>query len=461
MKRLLIIILSISCSTVLLAQKETPPVGGTPKNFVLPEKTSFSLENGLNIVLVPYGSLPKVTVSVVVKTGNIHEGDDQVWLSDIMADLMQEGTITKSAQEVSIAAANMGGSVNVNVGLNQTSASGEVLSEFGADLISLLADVIQNPKFPKEELPRLINDRKRQLSVQMSRPQSLASEKFNEIIYGDDNAYGDIYPTEEMLDSYAIEDVISFYSENFGAKRTTVYVAGVFDQKKMKTAVTKAFEEWTGGPEVSYKVPEVSAHPGVEILDRPGAVQSTIMMGLPVVDPSHDDYIPLSITNYLLGGSFSSRITSNIREDKGYTYSPFSTVNTRYGAATWYESADVTTDVTGPSLKEISYEINKLRSEVPTDEELEGIKNYRAGVFVLQNSSPGGIIGQLSFLDLHGLEDTYLTNYVKSIYAVTPEQVREMTEKYLDYEKMTIVVVGDKKVIDQQIEDYQNEIEEF
>ncbi|MEQ9305792.1 MAG: pitrilysin family protein, partial [Marinoscillum sp.] len=432
-----------------------------PKNFILPEKTTFQLENGLSVVLVPFGTLPKVTVSVVVKTGNIHEGDDEVWLADIMADLMQEGTTTKTAREVSLAAANMGGSVSVSVGLNQTYAEGEVLSEFGPSLVDLLADVIQNPRFPKGELPRLINDRKRSLSVQMSRPQALASEKFNEIIYGEDNAYGDMYPTEDMLTSYTIDNVITFYTENFGAKRTTVYVAGVFDMATMKQSVTEAFEKWTPGPEVVYNVPQVTPHAGVEILDRPGAVQSTIIMGLPVVDPSHPDYIPLSVTNYLLGGSFASRITSNIREDKGYTYSPYSTVNTRYGAATWFESADVTTDVTGPSLKEISFEINRLRKEAPSDEELDGIKNYRAGVFVLQNSSPSSIIGQLSFLDLHGLEDTYLTDYVKNVYAVTPDQVRQMTEKYLDYEKMTIVVVGDKKVIDKQIEDYQNEIEEF
>lgn len=461
MKRFNLTLLSLAMCTAVFAQKQIPPAGGEPKNFILPEKTTFQLENGLSVVLVPFGTLPKVTVSVVVKTGNIHEGDDEVWLADIMADLMQEGTTTKTAREVSLAAANMGGSVSVSVGLNQTYAEGEVLSEFGPSLVDLLADVIQNPRFPKGELPRLINDRKRSLSVQMSRPQALASEKFNEIIYGEDNAYGDMYPTEDMLTSYTIDNVITFYTENFGAKRTTVYVAGVFDMATMKQSVTEAFEKWTPGPEVVYNVPQVTPHPGVEILDRPGAVQSTIIMGLPVVDPSHPDYIPLSVTNYLLGGSFASRITSNIREDKGYTYSPYSTVNTRYGAATWFESADVTTDVTGPSLKEISFEINRLRKEAPSDEELDGIKNYRAGVFVLQNSSPSSIIGQLSFLDLHGLEDTYLTDYVKNVYAVTPDQVRQMTEKYLDYEKMTIVVVGDKKVIDKQIEDYQNEIEEF
>ena len=460
MKRIILYLFNIVFCLVVFAQKQTPPAGGTPKNFTLPEKTTLKLDNGLTVVMIPYGNLPKVTVSAVVKTGNIHEAKGQVWLADITADLMQEGTITRTAQEVSLAAANMGGQVNVSVGPNQTTASGEVLSEFGANLVDLIADVLLRPAFPQGELSRLINDRKRDLSVQMSRPQPQATEKFNKVIYGD-HPYGDIYPTEEMLDSYTVADVRKFYDDNFGAQRTVVYVAGVFNEGAMKEAVTNAFSQWAAGPAVSFEVPQAVAKPGVEILDRADAPQSTIIMGLPVVDPSHPDFIPLSVTNYLLGGSFASRITSNIREDKGYTYSPRSTVDTRYGSATWYEMADVTTDVTGPSLKEISYEINKLRNEVPEAEELDGIKNYRAGIFVLQNSSPGGIIGQLSFLDLYGLDDSYLTEYVKNVYAVTPEQVTEMTRKYLDYEKMTIVVVGDKKVIEKQIEDYQNALDNF
>jgi len=460
MHKTFIYILSFLVSTVLLAQKEIPPAGGTPKNFKIPQKTEINLDNGLTIVMVPYGSLPKVTVRAIVKTGNIHEGPNQIWLADLMADLMKEGTTTKSAKELSLAAANMGGEINVNVAPNQTFASGEVLSEFGPDLVNLIADVMLNPAFPESEIPRLVNDMKRNLSVQLSRPQPIAREKFNDMLFGD-HPYGNFYPTEEMLDSYTIADVKQFYDDNFGAKRTTVYVAGVFDADNMRKAIENAFSTWKPGPEVSFDVPEITAKPGVDVIDRPGAPQSTIVMGLPVVDPSNPDYIPLSVTNYLLGGSFASRITSNIREDKGYTYSPRSTVDTKYGSGVWYEEADVTTDVTGPSLKEISYEINKLRNEAPTDEELDGIKNYRAGVFVLQNSSPAGIIGQLAFLDLHGLDDSYLENYVKNVYAVSPEQVKEMTEKYLDYEKMTIVVVGDKKVIDKQLDDYQKEIENF
>jgi predicted Zn-dependent peptidase len=188
----------------------------------------------------------------------------------------------------------------------------------------------------------------------------------------------------------------------------------------------------------------------IATLDRKDAPQTTIMVGLPVLTPNDPDYVALSVTNSLLGGSFGSRITSNIREDKGYTYSPFSTIQSRKGVAVWFEEADVTTEHTGASLQEIAKEIKRLQTEPPSKEELEGIQKYEAGIFVLQNSTPGGIIGQLNFLDLHGLSDDYLTNRVKNIYAVTPEKVMQITKDHLKYEDMTMVLVGDQAVLEKQ-----------
>ena len=201
--------------------------------------------------------------------------------------------------------------------------------------------------------------------------------------------------------------------------------------------------------------------PGVQLIDREGAPQSTIFYGLPVADPSNPDFVALDITNSLLGGSFGSRITSNIREDKGYTYSPTSILDDNYRSAVWYERADVSTQFTGPSLQEINKEIIRLQEEPPSQEELAGIQNYEAGLFVLQNSTPGGIIGQLIFLDIHELDDSYLANRVKNIYSVTPAQVQEMTKKYIKPSEMTLVIVGDKKVIEEQVKDYEETIKSF
>lgn len=449
-------LLAFGASTAV-AQKQTPPPGGEPKDFTLPAKQEFTLPNGLEATLVPYGEVPKVTVSMVVEAANVHEGPDQNGLADIVGRLMEEGTATRSAKQIAQEVARMGGYLNVGVGPNQTVISGEALTEYGPELIALMADVLENPAFPASELERVKNDFKRQMNLARAQPGTQASEKFRATLYPN-HPYGRELPTDEQVDSYSLEEVKDFYQNQFGAQRTHVYVAGKFDESKMKEAITSSLSDWERGPAPRIPVAQPVTKGEMLVLDRPGAPQSTIVFGLPVVPVSDPDYMKLQVANSLLGGSFGSRITRNIREDKGYTYSPRSYINPRYKVAEWAEQADVTTEHTGNSLNEIVYEINRLSKEAPAAEELEGIQNYEAGLFVLRNSTPGGIISQLNFLDLHDLPDSYLTNQVQNIYAVTPEQVRSITEKYIRPEDMTLVVVGDKQQIDAQLKKFQEDL---
>lgn len=451
--RLILAICSLFLVPGLVAQKQLPPEGGKPRDFKLPQKQQFTLENGLSVTMVPYGSLPKVTVSVIIRSGNLNEQSNEVWLADVTGDMMKEGTATRSAQQIAEEAAAMGGTVNISTGLDQTTVNGDVLSEFGPKLIALAADIVRSPKLPESELARIKNDRIRQLTVAKSSPQQQTLEQFRRIMYGD-HAYGRIFPTQQMLEGYTLAQIKDFYQKNFGAKRTSIYVAGAFDPKAMEKAIRDAFNNWQKGPEPLIDIPQPSSKKAFHLIDRPGAPQSTIYVGLPVANPYDNDYVPLIVTNALLGGSFGSRITSNIREQKGYTYSPFSTISSRYRDAYWAEMADVTTDVTGPALQEIYKEIDRLQNEPPPQEELRGIQNYLSGTFVLQNSSRGGIIGQLNFLSLHGLKDDYLTSYVKNVYAVTPEKVSEVAKKHIREEDMTLVITGDKKKIEAQIQEY-------
>jgi predicted Zn-dependent peptidase len=261
-----------------------------------------------------------------------------------------------------------------------------------------------------------------------------------------------------MLNSYTVQDVKGFYEKNFGAKRAVIYVAGKFDEEVSANAIASSFENWKEGPEILYPKVQPTSTNEIALLDRKDAPQSTIIMGIPTLTPKNPDYQALAVTNTLLGGSFGSRITQNIREDKGYTYSPYSTIQNRQGVSVWFEQADVTSEHTGASLNEISKEITRLQTEAPTEQELMGMKNYSSGIFVLQNSNPFGIIGQLNFMDQHGLPDTYLNDYVKNIYAVTPEKVKQIANDHLKYEEMTMVIVGDKKLIEKQIQTEKNRL---
>lgn len=436
-----------------MAQKEAPPAPGTPKSYRVPPRKTAALPNGMKLTMVRYGVVPKVSISLRIETGNIDEGPDEIQLSALTADMLLEGTTTRSAQDISRQAAEMGGTLNAGSTDDNVVVGGEALSENGERFLALVAEVVLRPRFAEADVARLRANRVRDNAIALSQPGQIVREKFRQMVFGD-HPYARIFGTEAMVSSYTAEKVRGFHGWNYGARRAHLYVSGVFDPVRMERAVRAAFGGWAAGSPSTRNPPTPVTHRQLELIDRPDAVQSSFRVGLPVIDPTSPDWIRLSVTDAILGGAFGSRITSNIREDKGYTYSPFSFVGAWPRAGVWLEVADVTTNVTGASLKEIFYEIDRLRTEAPPEAELAGIKNNMVGLFTIQNSSRNGLINQLQFVDQYGLGDAYVAGYVKNVLAVTPEQVRAMAVKYLDPSRMTIAVVGDKKTVEPQLEPY-------
>jgi zinc protease len=436
-----------------VGQKQTPPVGGAPKAFTVPAHETYALANGMKVTLVPYGNIPKVTVSLALRSGGIDEAQEQLGVADITGELLKEGTSTLDSKEVAEAAARMGSTLAVTVGADETVAAMDVLSESGPAAVKLLADVVEHPLLPESELARLKTNMLRQIAVGKTQPGQIALVRFRKLMYGD-HPYGDVLPTEETVNKLTIEDAKKFYAANYGAARAHLYVAGKFDAAAVKKAIAETFSGWAKGAGPVGKAPSPKTQRILDVTDRPGAPQSTLYVGLPVADPTSPDNVRLIVSNALLGGSFASRITANIREQKGYTYSPRSQVSTRYHDAYWVEIADVTTKDTGASLKEIFGEITRLQNEAPGADELKGIQSYLSGVFVIQNSTRQALIGQLRFVDLQGLGEDYLKTYVQRVNGVTPDEVKETTAKYIKPELMTIVVVGDKAKISEQLTPY-------
>lgn len=432
------------------ADKQAPPPAGPPRPFSLPVHRDVALDNGAKITTVAYGSVPKAAIQLVMRGGSSEESARQTWLADLMGTSLSEGTRSQPAAQLAEAAAAMGGELTVSVGADATVLTLEVLSEFAPRAIGLVADVARNPAFPPDDVARVKADLVRRLAIARTQPDELAREQFAAALYPD-HPYGRVLPTEPMLQGYTVEQVRDFYAAHVGAARSHLYIAGLFDDAAVQKAAREAFADWARGPEPQPVKVAPFAPPAVRVVDRPGAVQSTLIVGLSVVTPKSDDYVPLLVTDALLGGSFGSRITANIREQKGYTYSPFSFVRTLEGNAAWSEQADVTTNVTGASLTEIFKEVTRLRSEPPSANELRSIQSYLAGVFVLRNSSRLGIIRQLSFVEKHQLTDDYLRDFAQRVWAVKPADIQRIASSYLDPKKMTIVVVGDRKQVDSQL----------
>jgi zinc protease len=394
-----------------------------------------------------------VTASLVVRSGSVNQTPEQYGVASIMGSLLKEGTSTRSAKQLAEEFAQMGGDLDVAVGEDESSFTTDVLGEFGPEAVQLLAEVSQHPLLPESELARLKNDAVRQVTIARSIPQQIANERFRKILYPH-HPYGRVLPTPEEIEKQGIENARAFYQGNFVAMRAHLYVAGRFESAAVKKAIAEGFTGWAKGTPAATVPPMPQPKRVLDVTDRPGAAQSTIYVGLPVPPASSPDNIPLSVMNTLLGGSFGSRITSNIREQKGYTYSPNSQISRRVRDAYWVETADVTTAVTGPSLKEIFDEVQRLQKEAPGAAELRGIQSYLSGLFVIQNSTRGALIGQLRYVDLQGLGGDYLKTYVQKINAVTPADVQRMTGQYIKPDQMTIVVVGDKSKISEQLAPY-------
>ena len=441
------------CISGLTLAAETPPPPGPAQPFELPATTQYKLPNGLRVTLVPYGEVPKTNVALVVRLGNVDEPAGSTGLADLTGKLLLQGTRTRGAKQLAEAAADLGGALNVSVTPDETAIQLECLGDSTARAVALVAEVAREPSFPESELARLKTDLIRETAIERSRPQPLAQEAFHQAIFGS-HPYARTLAQAKEVERFTLPQAKSVWTRYAGADQAHLYVVGRFDAAAVRTAIEKGLAQWHKVGAHARPRPAPKSARRVLLVDRPGAVQSTLVLGLPVVPPTSPDYIPLSVTNTLLGGSFGSRITANIREKRGYTYSPNSQVLAHPGAAFWAEFADVTTKDTGAAVKEVLSEVQLLRKEPPSAEELAGMQRFISGFFVLRNSNRAGIIAQLRFVDLYGLPDDWLRTYVQRVNALTPEDVTRITRQYIDPSRMTLAVVGDRKLVEADLKPF-------
>ena len=442
----------LSVLTAPTAAQDYPPLPeiGTPPPFTVPASETYQLPNGVQVTLIPYGSVPKAVVSLRVYAGSINEGDD-TGLAAFTAQMLREGAGGRSNSDIAEAAAAMGGSLAVGSNAHETTATLNVLSEHADDAIRLLADVIRRAEFPASEFDRVRQDFMRGIAVAKSQPQTAATAALVNAYYGPAHPYGRMMPTDAQLRAFTVDDLRQFHADNYGARRSRIYVAGRFDPEEVKAAIQRALSDWQPGSERLSLPPEPRPGPRILLVDRPGAPQSTLRLAFPAPSAGAADDIAFRVTNALLGGSFTSRITRNIRENKGYTYSPFSGIGHNAGEAIWTFNADVTSADTANALREVFNEINGLQRAAPGDEEAGGMRTWMAGTFVLQNASPSGLVSSLATRDFHGLPADWLESYVPAVLGVSAARMQALARDRLPLAQMTLVVVGDLATVEPQL----------
>jgi len=436
--------LSLAAPAIAEDYPPAPPMGSL-KPFTLHATETFTLPNGMKITLIPFGSVPQATISLNVFAGRL-DAAGRPWLAELTGDMLKEGAGARSSAQIADAAAAMGGNVSVGTGTINTALNLTVLSEHASDAIALLADLARAPTFPASEFGRAKDNRVRSLSLALSQAQPVAELALGHAYYGD-HPYGATYPTSAQLGGYTLADVRAFHAANFGAQRAHLYIAGRFDTAAVRAAVSKAFGGWAKGPARLSLPPTPKPGPQFILVDRPGAPQSTIRLAFPGAAIGSTGDFPLRVMDTLLSGSFNSRITRNIRENKGYTYSPGSQAAFHPGETVWVFQADVTSTATGASLHEIFSEIRTLQATPPGAEETAGMATYRATDPIFNGSTAGGLIGTLAQYEALNQPPSYIANYVPRALAVTPAQISAAARATLPLERMTLVVVGDLKTV--------------
>jgi len=426
------------------------PVLGAPAAARIPQRHDQRLPNGMRTTFVHAGAVPMASVRLVLRTGSADVPAGRAWLDRFVHDYLREGTEQRDAVTFADAMAALGGRLSVDADEHTTVLRTDVLAEHAPEAIALLAEVARHPRFPESETERLRADLHRGLDLALAQPQYVTFAAFRAALYPG-HPYGRVIPDPSAFDGFDAPGARAFWASQTGAQRALLLVGGMFDEDAAAQAWRAGFDDWAPGSPPAEHRPAPAQVRSVHVVDRPGAEQSTVYIGRTVPDPAHPDYVALEVTNLLLGGSFHSRITMNIREAKGYTYSPHGVVSSRPHDAYWVEIADVTTAVTGAALGEVCAEVERLRGEAPDGEELLGIQNYACGAFLLRQATPGGILDHLEFLDLHGLDDRYSAAYVDRVRAVTPAEVRRIAGQYLGTDAMTIAIAGDRVAIDSQL----------
>jgi len=431
------------------AQAAKLPKGGPDPKLSLPPIEKTKLSNGLEVWMVEHKELPIVALNLVLKTGQANEPDNRTGVAGMTAALLDDGTKTRSAVEISNGLQSIGAYMGAGSGWDSTNVTLQTLTRNLDKALEIFADVIQNPVFPEREFTSLRDRQVIGLRQQKANPNFIANTVYNKVLYGS-HPYGRDN-TEATLKAIDRDDLIAHYNSTFRPNNGVLIVVGNYDKATMKSKLEDAFGDWKPGEIRARALPEAAplSATAIYLIDRPGSAQSVVSIGHIGIDRMSPDYFPVVVMNSILGGAITSRISMNLREDKGYTYGANSGITYRRAAGPFRAGGDMQTAVTKESVWELMKELKGIRGDIPiTQKELDYnkqslIRRYPAGF-----ETVGAISNQLSNLVVYDLPDSYFNEYIGKINAVTLDDVNRVARQYIDPSKMAIVIVGDRKVIE-------------
>jgi zinc protease len=435
-----------------------PPLGLRPLN--LPEPFETTLPNGLQVVIVEDRRLPLVSFRLAFRSGDANDPAPLPGLSDMMSHLLTEGTETRTSRQLAEEVERIGATLTVGSGSDFTTVAASALSIYTEEVLELMADVTLRSSFPENELELARENTKQMLIQQRAQPTFLASERMSLVIFGE-HPYARISPTPDSLDAMTRAEMLRFRQATMVPNNAVMLIVGDVDRKVALARVTEFFGKWASRSlaELTFPEPPNREARAAYLIDRPGSAQSNIVIANLGITRTSADYFPMLLMHTILGANASSRLFMNLREEKGYTYGAYSNLDARRLLGTFRVSAEVRTGVTGVALHEFFQELERIRKEVVSEEEIANAKSYLTGVFPIRIETQDGLIDQLVSIKMLDLPDDYLLTYRDRVNAVTADEIQRVAQTHVTPDRAAIVVVGDAAEISEQIQPYANVIE--
>ncbi len=442
-------LLSTAVAAPILAQgsfPSTPPPDLPARSFSFSKEQIRTLPNGLKIVVVESHTVPMVTLRMGVLAGSVLDAPDSPGLASAVASQMTAGTNKFNSLQLHEAVEGLGGSINVSAGMDSATMGASALSENFGRLTEIMADVLLHPTFPTDELATYKQLTSQSLVLQRQQPTFLAAQEFNKVVYGS-HPYGVSSTTAAAVQTLTPEKLRAFYQEHFTPQGAVLVVVGDVKAGAAFAQLSKALGEWkaprTTTMNPTYPAPPVRSGRRIYLVNRPGSVQSNILLGNLAIRRGDPDFYALTLANIILGGGSSSHLFANVREKMGYAYDVRSTLDRNSLTGDFTASAQTRTDVTAAALKEMLRLTDQMRTTPVTETELNEAKALLKGNFVLGLVTQDGLASVLLSRELYGLPADYLQTFRARFDAVTIADVQRVSQKYFLADKSAIVIVGD------------------
>ncbi len=452
MKKLSILFIALLSLVTAHAQvdRTKAPEPGPSTKLDLGSYTKFELKNGLKVIVVENHKFPTVSYNVMLDLDPLYEGD-KAGYTEFAGDLLSAGTASLSKDELDEKVDFIGARLSTS----SSGIMGSCLKKHSDELLSLMTDVLYHPSFPQGELDKLVKQALTGLKTQKDDPQSISSNVSKALMFGKNTAYGEVI-TEATVQNITIDDCKEYYNTYFRPNTAYLVIVGDVTVKEAKKIAKKNFSQWEAKevPSHQFVKPELAKEPVYAMSHKDASTQAIISVCYAVdLKPGTPDALKASVMNSILGsGGFSARLFKNLREEKAWTYGAYSSLRSNEYMGTFKAYANVRASIADSALIEIRKEMQRMIDEKVTPEELQLIKNTRAGAFGRSLEDPATIATFAVNIDKYNLPADYYATYMERLEAVTVDDVQDMARKYLRPENAIYLAVGDVKVIEPLLE---------